>query len=178
MNLIYLIIASISVSIDSFFCGLSLNLNKGDKKLTIFGVIISVLTLCLFGSTLGEEFGKLLENYAHILSGVILILVGVSTIKTKKDKSLLKISNEKTNTFKQSLIVGFSVGLDGAVGCFSLTLNGYNGIMVALFITFIHVLLLYLSLIVAKSFYEKAKKFENAPPIILIILGLYKIFFN
>jgi putative Mn2+ efflux pump MntP len=170
-----LIIASISVSIDSFFCGLSLTLNKGDRKVTILGVIISVLALCLIGSTLGEEFGKLLENYANFLSGVILILVGLSAFKNKNDKSLVKILNEKPSPFKQSLVVGFSVGLDGAVGCFSLTLNGYNGLMVALFITFVHALLLLLSLCVANTFYERVKKFKNLPSIILIALGLYKI---
>lgn len=175
MNLIYLIIATISVSIDSFFCGLSLTLKAGDKKVTILGVIFSVLTLCLIGSSLGEGFGKLLENYAPLVSGAILILVGLLSIKPSKTKSLKKISNTKLETLKQSIIVGFSVGLDGAVGCFSLTLNGYNFIMVALFITLVHALLLCLSLCVVKTFYDKVYKFKKLPSMILIILGFYKI---
>ena len=121
-----------------------------------------------------NEIGDFLKNYAEILGGIILILVGLNGLVKKPSDKIYKKNN---SSIKKSLLVGFSVGLDGAVGSFTLTASGFNGIFVALFITFIHVILLILALYLSKKLPNKIKNESKIPPLILVFLGLYKLLF-
>ena len=174
MNTLFLILTALSVSADSFFCGLALLMkSKGGVK-CVLSVATVVFILCFIGSSLGKILGDFLKNYAEILGGIILFLVGFTGFfKNKKNevKRLDKFS------LKQSLLVGFSVGLDGAVGSFSLTASGFNYIFVSLFITFFHAILLILALFLAEKLSKKIKKESKIPSIILMCLGLYKLIF-
>lgn len=174
MNYLFLTLTALSVSADSFFCGLALCMKtKGGIK-TVLSVATTVFVLCFIGSTLGKIFGEFLKNYAEILGGIILFLVGIFGFFKKQKGEISKI--EKFSV-KQSLLVGFSVGLDGAVGSFSLTASGYNGLFVAGFITFVHVLLLVIALLLADKISKKIKSESKIPSIILTCLGLYKLIF-
>lgn len=174
MNYVFLVLTALSVSADSFFGGLALLIEEKQKIKSVLGVFISVLTLCVLGSTLGKIFGNFLKNYAEILGGIILILVGLNGLVKKPSDNIYKKNN---SSIKKSLLVGFSVGLDGAVGSFTLTASGFNGIFVALFITFIHVILLILALYLSKKLPNKIKNESKIPPLILVFLGLYKLLF-
>ena len=85
----------------------------------------------------------------------------------------------KDNIFLESVIIGFAIGLDGAVGCLSLSLMGYNSLLVPILITFVHVLLMNLAILISKSKLSKfLKKFSFTPPLILFLLGLFKLIFS
>lgn len=171
MKIAFLALTALSVSADSFFGGLALCIKNKCKIKTVFGVLSAVLVLCLLGSTLGKIFGEFLKNYAEILGGAILILTGVLGLFKKEE--LNGIKNE--NSLKNSLLIGFSVGLDGAVGSFTLTASGYNGLFVAIFITVVHAVLLILAMLLANKINKKITATSKIPYLILILLGIYKI---
>jgi putative Mn2+ efflux pump MntP len=174
MNYVFLVLTALSVSADSFFGGLALLIDEKQKIKSVLAVFISVLILCVLGSTLGKIFGDFLKNYAEFLGGIILILVGISGLVKKPNN---KIYNKDKSSIKKSLLVGISVGLDGAVGSFTLTASGFNGLFVALFITFIHVILLVLALFLSKKLPSKLQNESKIPSFILVFLGLYKLLF-
>ena len=174
MNYVFLVLTALSVSADSFFGGLALFVEQKQKIKSVLGVFISVLTLCVLGSTLGEIFGNFLKIYAELLGGIILVLVGLTGLVKKPSD---KIYKGDSTSIKKSLLVGVSVGLDGAVGSFTLTASGFNGIFVALFITFIHVILLILALYLSKKLPSKIQNESKIPSLILVFLGLYKLIF-
>ncbi len=174
MNTLILLATAVSVSADSFFCGLSLAVKSKNFFITVIGIAFSVLVLCVCGSVLGKIFGDFLKNYAEILGGIILLVVGLIGLFSKKDKQKEKSS---ATDFNKSLLLGFTVGLDGAVGSFTLTCSGYNGLFVALLITAIHVVLLIIAVILAKFIRKKLPSDSKFPSVILVVLGLYKLLF-
>ncbi len=175
MKMAFLALTALSVSADSFFGGLALCIKNKCKIKTVFGVLSAVLTLCLLGSTLGKIFGEFLKNYAEILGGAILIITGVLGL-IKKEQSNAHLNGIKNDaSIKDSLLIGFSIGLDGAVGSFTLTASGYNGLFVAIFITFIHAVLLILAMLLANKINKKLTATSKIPHLILILLGIYKI---
>ena len=170
MNVIFLTLTALSVSVDSFFAGVALSIKNKRSLSSILCVLTTVLILCLSGALLGKIFGDFLKNYAQILAGIILILVGGIGILKKERQT-----DSKSNSIKKSIVVGISVWLDGAVGSFSLTAIGYNGILVAVLITFIHVLLLILAFLLGGKISKKLRRESKIPSITLIVLGLYKL---
>lgn len=172
MNVLILIVTAISVSADSFFLGLSLLLKSKNYFSTVSAIAVSVFILCFLGATLGEVFGEYLKNYAQVTSGLILFIVGISEIFFNK-KTDNKLEN---SSFKKSFFLGLSVGLDGAVGSFSLACLGYNGPFVAILITIVHVLLLIVAQSISKLL-KNVKISDKIPPLILACLGIYKLFF-
>lgn len=175
MKMVFLALTALSVSADSFFGGLALSIKNKCKIKSVFGVLSAVLLLCLLGSTLGKIFGEFLKNYAEILGGAILILTGVCGLLKKKQSNTNLSSGKNEVSIKDSLLIGFSVGLDGAVGSFTLTASGYNGLFVAIFITFIHAVLLLLAMLLANKINKKLTSTSKIPHLILILLGIYKI---
>ncbi len=175
MKVIFLTLTALSVSADSFFGGLALCMKTKCNIKSVFGVATAVLLLCLLGSTLGKIFGEFLKNYAELLGGIILILTGVLGLFKKKEADKNTAGVREKTSLKDSLLIGFSVGLDGAVGSFTLTASGYNGLFVALLITFVHVVLLVLALLLADKINKKLTATSKLPHLILILLGLYKL---
>lgn len=175
MNFTILIATAISVSVDSFFCGLTLTLKKNEYFKIILGIFISVFTLCLIGSLLGEKAGAILSNYAEIIGGFLLIIISILNLKTSKPNSPTLITIKKS-TLKDSIIIGAIVGLDGCVGCFSLSLISSMGIIIPITITIVHLLFISLSILVSKlKIAELLCKYKELPEIILFTLGAYKI---
>ena len=178
MNLLLLISASITVSIDSFICGLSLQAEYLGNKKIVLGITFSVFLICFLGSVFGESLGVFLSEYADLLGGIILYLIAVINLKSvtaEKEflKNLTACSNK--NVFKKSLAVGFGVGLDGAVACLSLTTLGYNSILITLLITLTHLLAISLAVnVVSEKTALKLKKYYFLPPFVLATLGAYK----
>ena len=173
MIVIYLVFTALSVSLDSFFCGLSTS-SRGDNDLiTLLGISGTVFLLCFTASTIGTQFSEFLSGGADILGGAILIVVAAYGLIRKEDKNLL--IKPKQNSLIQAIIIGFSIGLDGALGCFSLTVLGMNAMLVTVYITAFHVLLLELSFIAASKLKKLAERFRFLPPLILFALGYFKL---
>ena len=74
------------------------------------------------------------------------------------------------------MVVGLAVGLDGACANFSLALMGYTGVVVPALIALLHAAMIYLGISLsdtnALSFFKKA---DFLSPLILALLGLYKL---
>ncbi len=174
MKNIILLTTALSVSLDSFFCGLSMSVKTKKNFRFLFGISLSVLTLCFLGSTLGQKMQELLIEFSELLGGGVLLLISLfGFLKTEESELLV---NEKENVFLESLIIGFAIGLDGAMGSFSLSLMGYNKIIVPLLITGAHVLLMNFAIIISSSkAVNPLKKLKSTPYIILFLLGSYKI---
>lgn len=169
----YMLLTALTVSIDSFFCGFSLALSTKNKLPIILGITLTVLAMCLitnYGTIL--FVGKITEKTAN-LGGLILICVGLFNLIKNSHKSKHKQSK---GIIIQSLISGFAVGIDGATANLSLSLMGINALYVPLTIAFFHALMISLGLLLSTMpTIKKLAKIEFVPPLLLIILGGYKL---
>lgn len=167
----FLLITALMVSIDSFACGFSLSFLKGKKVFIVLGITITVFVMCLFSNYLATFLNGFLTEKISSLGGLILIGVGVYNLLKKDDTSL----KDNKGIIKQSLISGFAVGLDGAVANLSLAIMGINAFYVPVVIALMHALTISFGILLANSiFARKLSKVNFLPPLILILLGVYK----
>ena len=168
----YFLITALIVSIDSFICGFSLSFSTNKKSHIILGIALTVLVMCLITNYLPTIFIDKITDKTASLGGIILVIVGINNlIKSQKP-------HVETNTkpLKQSLLTGFAVGFDGASANLSLSLMGINAFYVPLTIAIMHAILIWLGIVLAsKTPLEKFAKIGFIPPLILIILGGYKL---
>lgn len=167
----YLFIIAFTVSIDSFVCGFSLSMKKTKKLPIVLGIATTVLAMCVLVNYLTLFFAEKITEKTTCLGGLILIGIGLyNLIKRKGEKKEIK------SGFIQSVLTGFAVGLDGALANLSLSLMGLNGFYVPLTIALIHALMIYLGILLAQTpIAKKFAKIEFVPPLLLIILGAYKL---
>lgn len=169
----FLLITAFTVSIDSFVCGFSLALKGGKKFLIVPCIALTVFAMCVITNYAAIFFANAVTERTASLGGLILIGVGIYNLLKKEtdDDSLLY-----RGLLKESLITGFAVGLDGAVANLSLSLMGINAFYVPLTIALMHALTITFGIILSET--QLAKKFakiEFVPPLILILLGGYKL---
>lgn len=166
----YLIITALTVSIDSFLCGFSFSLSKAKKIPLVLIISLTVFIMCLITNYATTTFTGILNEKTVRIGGLILIGVGVFNLVKKNDE--LKYHK---NFLIQSLTAGFAVGLDGAVANLSLAIMGINAFYVPITIALMHGLMIGLSVTLSElPLIKKLKKFYYIPPLILIVLGLYK----
>ena len=167
----FFLLTAFTVSIDSFICGFTLSFNKGKKINLILSIAITVFIMCLITNYFGKYFSDFLNEKTANLGGIILIGIGIWNL-FKKDKNS-NLSDK--SMLKQSILTGFAVGLDGAFGNLSLSLMGINGIYVPMTIAVMHALLIALGILLSqKTFAKRIEKYSFIPPLILILLGVYK----
>lgn len=166
----FLILTALTVSIDSFVCGFALSLRSGKKFPIVFGIFLTVLVMCFTTNYLAVFLREFITEKTASLGGLILVGVGIFNL-IKKDDDLAN----SHGALKQSIITGFAVGLDGAVANLSLSLMGINDFFVPIVIALTHALTINLGVILSQT--RLAKKFGKIrviPPVILILLGVYK----
>lgn len=169
----YLLLTAFTVSIDSFFCGFSLSFLKGKKRYIIFIITLTVFIMCLITNYGVKLLNLKASKITLIVGGALLALIGLINL-FKKEQNIQK--GNGSTLIKQSFIVGFAVGLDGAGANLSLSLMGINALYVPLTIALMHGVLISLSILLEKCFIgQKMEKFAFISPVILIILGGYKI---
>ena len=118
----FLLLTAFTVSIDSFFCGFSLPVRKGKKILVVLTISITVFIMCLITNYGAKIFINHLSDSASRYGGIILIIIGFfNLIKKQNNKNI-----EQSKLFRQSVLVGFAVGLDGAIANLSLSLMNIN----------------------------------------------------
>ena len=168
----FLILTSLTVSIDSLVCGFSLALVCKKKLYVILGVALTVFVMCLVTNYATMIFKDMLNEKTACFGGLILIFVGVYNLLKRKENS-----NIKTNKpLSQALITGFAVGLDGAIANLSLSLMGMNAFYVPLTIAIMHAIAISVGVFLAETHVaKKFAKIEFLPPLILIFLGGYKL---
>ncbi len=177
MNNFTLFTTAIVVSLDSFFCGLSTRLKTNERFTFTLGIILSVFTLCLLGSFFGESVGKNFLTVSQLISGYILIFIAfLGFFKKDRFDKITDLDSNSFSVFIESIVLGLAIGLDGGVGCFSITLVYGNRLFVAVLVTLLHLLLINLSiLITCNKIIKKISKYQIVSQIILLLLGVYKI---
>ena len=163
-----IILTSVTVSLDSLICGLSLSMSGINKKNLIIGIAVTVLIMCLVASICGTILSQILSEQVAGCGGIILVIIGVINL-FKRDT---EIKSNKT-AFKEVVATGFAVGLDGAFATLSLAVMGMNALYIPFIIAFFHALLIYLGTILGEK--PKRLKISIIAPFILIGLGIYKI---
>lgn len=168
----YLILTALAVSIDSFVCGFSLALGKNKKLPIIIGIALTVFVMCALTNYLTTFFNERISEKTASLGGLILIGVGVFNLfKSNKDEC-----PKSKSALCQSLITGFAVGLDGAFANLSLALMGINAFYVPITIALMHALMIAVGVFLSDlPLAKKFAKIEFVPPVILILLGAYKL---
>lgn len=168
----FLFVTALTVSIDSFFCGFSLSFTNGKKYPIIIGISVVVFVMSLIANYGAAYLSSFLTEKTANLGGIILIAVGVFNI-FKKDKGF---DAKRKGIFKQSLITGFAVGLDGAMANLSLSLMGINAFYVPLTIAVMHAVAISLGILLSKfRLVAGLNKIGFLPPLVLIVLGVYKL---
>ena len=168
----FLLITALTVSIDSFVCGFSLAYTTKKKPLIVLGIALTVLFMCITTNYMTAFFADKINERTASLGGLILICVGIYNLaKNNNDKKFYQ-----NFALKQILISGFAVGLDGALANLSLSLMGINQFYVPIVIALMHALMIALGIALASTpLAKKFGKIEFVPPIILILLGAYKL---
>lgn len=169
----FLFLTAFAVSIDSLVCGFSLSLQANKKLPIILCIALTVFAMCLITNYATVFFSSIITEKSACLGGLILIGVGAYNL-IKKDSN----SDARGNggTISQALMTGFAVGLDGALANLSLSIMGINAFYVPLTIAVMHGLMISVGVFLADApLTKKLAKIEFVPPIILIILGAYKL---
>ena len=168
----FMIMTALTVSIDSFVCGLSLSLSTKKKLPIILGIVITVFIMCCAVNYLTAFFADKLDEKTASFGGAVLIAVGVFNMIKSAKKSPIK----EKSALGISIISGFAVGLDGALANLSLSLMGLNEFYVPLTIALCHGLMIGIGLLLTDVINtDKLAKIEFLPPVILILLGCYKL---
>ena len=170
----YLIITALTVSIDSFVCGFSLSFNSKRKLPLIVIIALTVFIMCAIVNYSTQLFANKISEKTASFGGLILICVGLyNIIKNKREP--LKTTSPR-GLISQSVLTGFAVGLDGALANLSLSLMGINQFYVPITIAIMHALMIGLGICLAETpLAKKFAKIEFLPPLVLIILGGYKL---
>ena len=169
----YLIFTAITVSIDSFACGFSLAFSIKRKALVVFGISLTVLLMCTITNYATMLFTDIITEKTACFGGIILILVGIYNLLSHNSECHL-IKNK--SDLAQSVLSGFAVGLDGALANLSLSLMGINAFYVPIVIAITHAITVSLGILLASTkIVNKFAKIEFLPPLILILLGGYKL---
>lgn len=168
----FLILTAFSVSVDSFVCGFSLSLKNKKKLPIILGITLVVFFLCTLSISLSFLLSDLLTEKTASLGGVLLLGVGAYNLVKKPSTK----NQSPHGVFRESLITGFAVGTDGAVASLSLSIMGINAFYVLLTVTLMHAVMISLGVCLARiRLIKKFAKIELLPPVILIVLGGYKL---
>ena len=170
----YLIITALTVSIDSLVCGFSLSFNNKRKLPLIVIIALTVFIMCAIVNYSTQLFADKISDKTASLGGLILLCIGLyNIIKSKQPSSKTRSTR---GLISQSILTGFAVGLDGALANLSLSLMGINQFYVPITIALMHALMIGLGIVLSETtLAKKFAKIEFLPPLILIILGGYKL---
>lgn len=168
----FLLLTALTVSIDSFICGFSLSLIKAKKIHIVLGITFIVFIMCLLTNYLAMFFSQYINEKASAIGGVLLIGVGLFNLLKKEEEN----NFTDKNAFKQIAITGFAVGIDGAIANLSLSLMNINAFYVPVIIAIMHGLMIFLGVTLpAIPLVRGLTKYSFIAPIILILLGIYKV---
>ena len=173
LDFLFLVSTALSVSLDSFLCGLSLYVPPKHKNKAICIICLTIFTLCFIGAFLGLKLGSIFYKYSNVLGGFLLIIVALFEAMENEE-------SERFITFKQKgvldyFLIGFAVGMDGLLGSLTLSLMFFNPLLVTLIITFLHVILLYVSISISTEFLLKYSFIKRIAPTFIFILGVIKV---
>ena len=123
MNVLYVLATAVTVSIDSFFAGFSLSLNKRNNLTLPLTVALVTYVLCLAASFAGVLLRDFLQNYVKYAGALIMLVLGVANLVKKENEALRDVS------FLQCFAIGVSVGFDGATATLSLVIQNIGDVV-------------------------------------------------
>ena len=174
MDIFYLIILGLTLSIDAF----SIMLGMGYKVQLQHQSYILVLSIGLFhfimpilGAFLGYNIKRLIIIPPNIFMSIILFLIAINI--------LLTINKEETN-YKSSIIsiivISLSVSLDSFSIGLGLIINNYNVVFSSIIFSIISALITFLGIQLSNYLNNKyQKKFKLFSVYLLLILGIIHI---
>lgn len=122
MNLFYVILTALTVSVDSFVAGFSVSLKKRrNLKLPVTVAAVTYL-LCLATSLAGTFFRRFLQENVGYIGAAILVALGISALIKKEPDEPCEAK------FSQCLAIGMGVGTDGAVANLSLVIQNMGNV--------------------------------------------------
>ena len=174
MNLLYLIISSVSVSIDGFSAGAVIGARGSAKRLKcVFCVGLIVSVMCFAACLLGERLSLAYKSVSDYISGCILVLIGVKELLYREKTAVFVRKRGLLLSVGEIVSLGVGVGADGACASLSLALSGYGFYPVATVGAF-HVAFVYLGV----AFGERLRAYgilKKLPSVFLIFLGAAKL---
>lgn len=108
MNLFYIILVAISLSMDTFSLSLSIGtLFSNIKKMVLLSLTVGIFhfIMPLIGSSIGSSFINLFHINTHLLSGLIFMYIAIDMFREYKNKE------EKSFIMNLSNIIVFSLGV-------------------------------------------------------------------
>lgn len=176
MDFYFLILSSATVSLDSFFAGLSVGSEKGlGKQRKIFCVMAVVSALCLCAHFFGKILFGISQSIMAKAGGLILVCIGYYGLFPKR-KPAFFVGNRRVCLFFEIFSLGIGVGVDGACACLSLILMNY-GLCATVSVIIFHYLFMEIGVFLANAISLKGLKNAPLAPTILILLGYYKLLF-
>lgn len=166
------ILSVISVSIDGFFAGAALSFKNTRiklKKLIIISIIpiIMAYPVMSFGYKLSNIINS---NLIKIISFILFLILSINSfIEIRKNKETNELD------LKNSITIGFSVGLDSSVCAFALALLKYNIFITPIYFGISHFILIFLGNYIFSIKPIKNKYLKYLSPILLLLLALFKL---
>lgn len=176
--LIEAILTAFIVSIDGFFSGFAIGIKKTKittKKLIIISIIpiIMAIPIMLFGIYVKDFINNNMANYIGFILFIILAISSFMQIKNNKENNIKK---EKIINLYNSIIIGFSIGIDSSISAFSLALNNHNPFITPFYFGIFHGILIFIgNLLALKKFNFNIHLTEYLSPALFIILAILKI---
>ena len=177
MNIIELLLTSISLSMDAFAASICKGLDNKKNKLknsliisTLFGGFQALMPL--LGYTLGNILNNKIIKYDHYIALILLTIIGISMIKESKEKNEI---NNKFN-FKEIIILSIATSIDAFVIGITLSFLQVNITLSTTFIGIITFIICFIGFYIGNFIGKQLNKFSKIlGGGILIIIGI-KIF--
>ena len=171
------IITAIIVSIDGFFSGFAIGIKKTKivlNKLLIISIIpvIMAIPIMLFGNYVSNLITSDVGNYIGFVLFIFLAISSFIQIRKNKDNDNIENNINLIN----SIIVGFTVGIDSSISAFTLALKHHNPFITPLYFGVSHYILIRLgNLLSLKKNISSIHLIEYLSPILFIIIAITKI---
>lgn len=186
MSLFSLIILSIAVSVDGFWCGTSFGLRR--IKISLLPLVLIGL-LSFFASYATMFLGQSIVNSLSLKVANwfgALIIIGIGFWALKEGRGHIKTPNQSVSDensqvkpiqFKESFLLGLAVATDASIAAFAAGLAGFHSILTPIFFGIAHSVLVGLGNLLAmhKLTQIVSSRLVYLPGLILITLGIFRV---
>jgi len=176
MNIIEIILISLSLSFDAFTISICKGLKSHNKKDGLIIVIFFALfqfIMPILGYYLGNILNDRIIEYHSYFSSILLIIIGILMIKEDKINEL----NSKLD-YKELVLLSITTSIDALVMGISFSFMNNNIFISSIIIGFITLIMCTLGYYFGNLFNKKAHQYANIiGGITLILIGI-KLLFN
>lgn len=171
MNIIEIILISISLSMDAFTISICEGIKNGNKNITLSFALFQFI-MPIIGYYLGNILSNRIINYHSYLSSILLIIIGIMMIKEKK------ISINNNINFKETILLSIATSIDAFVIGISFSFNNTNILLSSIIIGLITFIICNIGYYLGNLLNKKIHQYANViGGITLIIIGI-KMLFN